>query len=216
MKKILLLLLLVLFTLSIGANENWIYSGFEYSKIFETASFEGIGSERELSSIGANISGYSFSDFSSGGFFFHSSILFPYHMKLTNGDEVISLGRKDVVYNYLFSLMAGPAFKTSSNRVMQMYGGLGLHGSALLVGMGSAYYGEYVSQKTFNVGVGMDLAGKVNFTPNFYFSLGAMGVWDFYNYTELRVNGYSAETEFDKFRTFVINPFACFGFSWES
>jgi len=216
MKKTLPLLLLILITASIGANEHWLYAGFEYSKIFESVGSGNSSSKRNVSSMGANISGYTFNNQSPGGLFFHTAILYPTAMTVTNDDEVIKLTQDDVVYSYIFSIMAGPAFRTPSIGNFQAYGGIGLHGSAFLVGMGSAYYEEYVAQKNYNVGLGLEAAGKLDITDNFYFTLGITAVWDFYNVTEMRINGYEAEDQFNDFRTFVVNPFICTGFSWKS
>jgi len=216
MKKILPILFLLIVTAAVGANENWLYTGFEYSRIFESVGSGGISSKRDVSSIGLNISGFSFNNYSPGGFFFHTSVLFPRAMTLTADDEVIKLTREDVVYNYYFSILAGPAFRTRSLGVIQFYGGIGLHGSAFLVGMGSAYYEEYVAQKTYNIGLGLEAAAKLDITDNFYFNVGTTGIWDFYNYTDMRVNGYDVDVEFDKFKTFVVDPYICLGFSWRS
>jgi len=216
MKKILPVLLLILITAAAGANENWLYTGFEYSRIFESVDTGGFGSKRDVSSFGLNISGFTFNNFSPGGFFFHSSFLFPQTMTLTADDEVIRLDRQDIVYNYLFSILLGPAIRTPSNNVVQAYGGIGLHASAFLVGMGSAYYDEYVAQKTYNVGIGLEAGAKINVTPSFYFTLGSTAIWDFYNYTDMMVNGYPVDVQFEKFRNFMIDPFLCIGFSWGS
>jgi len=126
-----------------------------------------------------------------------------------------SLGRSDVVFNYYYSGLAGIAAR-SSGRTFQVYGGLGIHGSALLLGMGSAYYENYISMRSYAVGVGMDLGCKLNITPAFYLNAGVMGAWDFYNYTDMKNNGYQVDYEYDSFRTFIIDPFVGLGFSWDS
>lgn len=203
--------LMVPLTVAAVDRESWMYLGFESSFAQETNSE---ATRATMDSVGINFSVFSFRDRNDFGFYVHDSFLFPQSGTLTHEG---STTKTDLgVYDFLASteIILGPGYRHKISDSSSLVFGLGFH-FMMMSGFYTKYipyYGEIsYSLFSYNMGVGGDLALKIDLTDVLFFIGGSSFAYDPYNFTSVTVNGETASSRPAGYSYFAFHPFLAFG-----
>ncbi len=182
--------------------------GFNVPLLYETAEYQDTASEGITRAWGLSISSYSFWNDWKWGLMYSGSIDYP--MSIIAGGSVIST--EDMKLNLMMNLIVGIAFRSSPDDRLQFYGGIGGH----LMNYSGLKEPESrnLSLSSFNAGLGVEAAGKLNFSEHFFLLMGTSVIYDFYKTSTVGDDRIFSFILYDRYTCIILKPKLEMGFQY--
>ncbi|MDC7233112.1 MAG: hypothetical protein PQJ58_07755 [Spirochaetales bacterium] len=181
MKKFLLIIFLFsITTLMYSEDTHNISVGIDFPLLSETVRSDGMTQSSTLTGWGISFSGYSFWNDMNVGLMSSGSIDFPQKVK----DDLGNIAYTDMFdFNMMLNLLFGAGFRSNPDKNIQFYGGAGIHFMSYNAFIDT--YAYFYSLEAYNLGLGVDLNGKIDLSESFYLLLGTSLFYDFFNTTKV-------------------------------
>lgn len=196
-------------------SESWTYGGVEYSSAFENTGAGSAQTKSSLTSVGVNLTDFTFWNTSNIGLYLHDGFLFPVSESITGSSGTVQVDLSAYSYLVVTSIIVGPGIRYPLNHSVAILGGIGLH-LLQLSGRSSLYQSGYGTIDTsilgWNLGLGADLGIKFDIGNVIFFAVGASAVYDPIDYTTINSNVYGTSSGWGvDYYLIGVDPFVCIG-----
>jgi hypothetical protein len=191
-----------------SATENWASGGYETGRFFESNSD---GSFSTMQSQGIGVSVFAFSKGSDSGIYVHDSFLVPLTGTKKQNGITTEIDYSDFDFISQVGIVIGPGFRYSISDQIHTYCGLGFSITQL-----AGYYEnttDVYSILGYTFGVGGEIGMKIDISDVFYLSVGAVGTYEFRNYTSISTLSESVSGWEDDYALFSARPYIMMGFN---
>jgi len=204
MKKLIIVVLLLLFCSMVFAKETKTYITAAYN--FGMFSERTDQAQTKLSTNGfdLSVSGY-FNE--NWGLYLNTDYNFPDKATVTSGGVSVTATSSDWDFSMLLSAIIGPTYKFNINDNFEILSAFGFH---------LAQYSaktKYVGTINYSFGIGGDIGIRYLTKKNFYLTAGSIFSHDFYCKTEVNT-AYGSATNSDSYNLGSIRPYIGIGFSF--